>query len=218
MQPNEQSAKSICRDFETLKSLTGGRLGNSADLILVSGPSCSGKTVWTERLATSLNGLHVAGDDWALSEAEVIARLGRLDLECPEAYDLDSLAVAISQLFLYGTTLSPRFDFAADRITGYRQVRRSSGPVLLEFLHSFDPLLRQGFSGKVLKIYIDGDERLRFKRRLARDTRFRGRTETAVLREWQQVLEGERRFLDSYRLGADIVFVPPTDENEFNTN
>jgi len=197
-----------CCDFGALKAATEQSLGNIADLILVSGPSCSGKTVWTERLAASLNGLNVAGDNWALSEAEVVARLGRLDLECPEAYDLDSLALAISQLFLWRTTLSPLFDFAADRIVGYRQIERTGSAVFVEFLHSFDPLLRRGFSENIVKIYIDGDPRLRFKRRLARDTAERGRTEAAVLREWEQVLEGERRFLDSYRLEADIIFIP----------
>src|SRR5215831_9992923 len=133
-----------------------------ADILLISGPTCSGKTTLSRKLETEFGASVLHGDDWALSERDIFSRTGGLDFECPEAYDVAALRAALVKILTSGSCECPVFDFAADAIVDYREIARGSGPIVVEFLHSF--LLRDTVpeANSVTTVYVDCAPRIRF--------------------------------------------------------
>ncbi|HXL01517.1 MAG TPA: hypothetical protein PK016_00120 [Candidatus Atribacteria bacterium] len=192
-------------------------------LVLIAGPSSSGKTTFARRLYIQLrvNGwqpITISLDDYFLSREEISEE----DYEKPEALDLKLFEEQIKALIRGEEVEIPRYNF----ITGSREPRGSKtqlspdGIIIVEGLHALNPRLGENIpGGEKFKIYVsaitqinvDDHNRIsttdcRLIRRLVRDSQFRGSRGEGVFEDWPRVREGEEKYIFPYQENADIMF------------
>lgn len=198
-------------------------------VILIAGPSSSGKTSFTQRLdielrVSGLDPLTISLDDYFLPRKEM-RRLpnGRYDFEALDALDIPLFNEHLLKL-LKGEELElPHFNF----VDGVREwgrkkpiVLRQNQPILLEGIHALNDKLTRAIARKEkYKIYISAltplnlDEHNRIPtadarliRRLVRDFKFRGRSASVTLGQWQDVRRGEEVNIFPFQEEGDAVF------------
>ena len=196
-------------------------------LVFIAGPSASGKTTFSKRLAIQLlaNGLQpypLAMDNYFHSRDILIERFGdEVDVDSLDALDLPQFQDDLRRLVAGEDVTLPRFDFH----TGTRQegptVRLSSDQALLvEGIHGMNPrLLEDGpvtdcfrvFVSTLTQINLDAHNRVsttdtRLIRRIVRDARYRGYSAAETLTVWENVRRGEKRNIFPYQEEADVMF------------
>lgn len=196
-------------------------------LVLLSGPSSSGKTTTASNLRRMLEeqgrtAYTVSLDDFYLGRGKA-PRLsdGSFDYETVQALDLPLLQQCMSDLLERGCADLPSFDFhaGAPRAERTRLTLQEDSVVIFEGIHALHPLLEQQLSGQRFKLYInvlsdlrDGDtvlltqREMRLARRLIRDLRFRNSSLQNTMDMWRQVVRGEDLYLFPYVDGADLAF------------
>ncbi|HUT99341.1 MAG TPA: nucleoside kinase [bacterium] len=197
-------------------------------LILVAGPSSSGKTTFTQRLTLQLtiNGhrpVAVGVDDYFIPrERTPLDEEGRPDFERLEAIDVGALNGDLSALMRGEEIHPPRFDFKAGRSARLAETLRvgPETPLIVEGIHALnDALTPEIPAAEKFKVYvscltqlnIDNHNRVpttdtRLVRRLVRDARFRGYDALETLRRWHQVRRGEDRYIFPFQETADVMF------------
>lgn len=197
------------------------------EIIMLAGPSSSGKTTTARKLSEELskNGVKtyvLSLDDFYLDRKDIpLLPDGTRDFETVYALDLELLEKAVNALLRGETVKTPVFDF----IEGKRSRERfneitlgEADAVIIEGLHALNPVITDKIDGKLLKIYISVSSRiydrngkiilnkrnLRFVRRLVRDHKFRGSTVDNTYKLWKNVAMGEDKYLFPYRDNADI--------------
>ena len=213
------------------------KLANIADMIasdrekkivLIAGPSSSGKTTFAQRLGIQLrvNGIEavtLSMDNYFVNREENPRdEDGNYDFECLEAIDVKLFNEQLTAL-LNGEEVSlPTFDFA----TGTRQylgnfARLKENQVLvIEGIHGLNEKLTESIPrSKKFKIYIsaltalniDDYNRIsttdsRLLRRMLRDSKYRSHSATATLKMWPSVRRGEEKYIFPYQEEADVMF------------
>ena len=198
---------------------------SSPRLILIAGPSSSGKTTFTKRLAIQLLSLGlrpypVSMDDYFLPRDEM-ARRGLTDFDDISAVEVSLFQRQMEELLEGKPVRLPRFDFATGtRGEGSELQLKKDGILLVEGLHCLNPvLLPPGLAEHTFRIYasaltmlnLDDHVRMsttdtRLLRRLVRDAAFRGYSAEATLRMWDNVRRGEKRFVFPTQGQADVMF------------
>ena len=198
-------------------------------LILIAGPSSSGKTSFAQRLNIQLrvNGLHpimLSLDDYFLNRDNTpINEKGEYDYECLEALDIKLFNKNMTDLLDGKSVQLPRYNF----ITGKREWNiedtlsiQSDQPIIIEGIHGLNDKLTQDIPQKnKYKIYIsaltqlniDAHNRIpttdiRFLRRLVRDYQFRGAKALKTIKQWPDVRAGEEHYIFPFQEAADIFF------------
>lgn len=195
-------------------------------LIMLSGPSASGKTTTSLKLQAQLRELGcgavaISMDDFFRDRADA-PRLpdGTFDFESAAALDTDLLKTSLTSLITEGRALIPVFNFRLGRRNGERPVILEKGQVaVVEGLHALNPMITGLLpQGSVLKLYVsvssdfvsDGGQvalsarDLRLIRRAVRDFRFRGASVAATLDMWDSVCRGEDLYVRPYKKCADL--------------
>lgn len=197
-------------------------------LILISGPSSSGKTTSAKRLSIHLQilGLEpviVSLDDYFVNR-ELTPRdeSGDYDYEALEAIDLKLFNEQLQELFDGKEVRIPRYNF----ITGAREWHEKSlklderSILIVEGIHGLNPRLTPDIPDSLkFKIYVscftsvsmDNLSRIattdnRLLRRMIRDYRQRGSNALATLSRWASVRRGEERHIFPYQENADVMF------------
>lgn len=199
-----------------------------ARIILICGPSSSGKTTFANRLIIQLKvlgikPLYLGTDDYFVEIDEKPKNPdGTLDLESIKAVD-SKLFIHDLKGLLNGEEVDlPRFDFIKNtKVFGERKTKLNKDQVIvIEGIHTLNPLLTEGIDDKEkYKIYIspltpvgiDSHNRIpttdaRMLRRVVRDHQFRGRSVKQVLQEWIKVREGEDKNIFPMNGEADVFF------------
>ena len=198
-------------------------------LILIAGPSSSGKTSFAQRLNIQLrvNGLHpimLSLDDYFLNRDNTpINEKGEYNYECLEALDIKLFNKNMTDLLEGKSVQLPRYNF----ITGKREWNiedtlsiQSDQPIIIEGIHGLNDKLTKDIPQKnKYKIYIsaltqlniDAHNRIpttdiRFLRRLVRDYQFRGAYALKTLRQWPDVRAGEEKNIFPFQEEADAMF------------
>ena len=197
-------------------------------LILISGPSSSGKTTSSKRLSVQLavNGIipHVISlDDYFVNrEHTPVDENGNHDFEALETVDTKFFNEQLNQLFNGEEVNLPRFNF----ITGKREfsdnkLQISHGHVLIvEGIHGMNPKLVPGIDEKwILRIFLSALTQTSFDdqnhisttdnrllRRMIRDSKYRGYSAAETLKRWPSVRKGEEKNIFPYQENADIMF------------
>lgn len=197
-------------------------------IVLINGPSSSGKTTTNDRLAKALeaHGIHaemISMDDYYRSvgsyEMPPDPENGVPDLESPDCMDLPLLSQHLAQLAAGEEIVLPRFDFATHTsIPEARALRLDPDEVvLIEGIHSFNPVIMGDLAHTATGIYLSISSTvvpeegprlepymLRFLRRAMRDSLFRGSPVEETLRQWNSVRRGERLYIAPYRGQANL--------------
>ncbi len=197
-------------------------------VILIAGPSSSGKTTFAQRLSIQLrvNGLvplNISVDDYFVDKTRTpLDEEGKPDYESLETVDLELFNKDLNTLISGGEIDLPSFNF----LTGTREYRGQKmqlkeGQVLvIEGIHALNPKLTSEVNEEnKFKIYIsaitsmriDMHNRipttdLRLIRRMVRDNRYRGTPAPKTIELWPNVRRGEERNIFPFQEEADAMF------------
>lgn len=196
-------------------------------IVLISGPSSSGKTTSSLKLSNFLrsfgiNPVRISMDDYFLPRSKTPRRPdGHYDFENITAVDLDLFNCQIKELLEGKEVCTPVFDFIKGEPEFVRNLKMGLKDVLIiEGIHALNPLILENIDKKYkFKLYvspattinIDNHNRIpttdnRLIRRLVRDSRTRGKGVEESLIGWAMVREGEEEFVFPYQDEADATF------------
>ena len=197
-------------------------------MVLVSGPSSSGKTTFSKRLGIQLRILGfqptmISLDDYFLNREETPRdENGDYDFETIDALDLVTFNDHLGRLFAGEKVDIPRYDF----ITGRRKWHdnplqlNERSILIVEGIHALNPKLTAKIAENLkFKVYIscltsismDDLSRIhttdnRLIRRMVRDNAYRGTSAEATLKRWQSVRRGEEKYIFPFQENADVMF------------
>lgn len=197
-------------------------------LILIAGPSSSGKTTTSKRIALQLkvlglNPVVVAMDNYFVNRENTPKdEEGNYDFESIYAMDLDLLNKQLNQLFNGEEIELPKFNFAeGKRFYDGEKIKMEENDILImEGIHALNPQLTEEIDNdKKFKIYasaltplsIDENNYIsttdnRMLRRMVRDNNFRGTSAEETILRWPSVRNGEYKNIFPYQENADVMF------------
>ena len=197
-------------------------------LVLISGPSSSGKTTTSKRLGVQLRvlGLHpvlISTDDYFVNREDTPRdEKGDYDFEALEAIDLARLNQDLGRLMAGDSVEIPRFDF----ISGTRKWHDNPlqlddrSILIMEGIHSLNPRLTPSipdaakfriYASCFTSVAMDNTSRIhttdnRLLRRMIRDNATRGMSAADTIARWPSVRRGEERNIFPYQEEADVMF------------
>ena len=200
---------------------------DGARMVLIAGPSSSGKTTFSRRLAVQLLALGLS--PYALElDSYFVDRdktpkdeNGEYDFEALEALDLVKLGDHLKRMLAGQQVQMPRYNFKDGRQEPGDVIQLRPGQILiLEGIHGLNPrLIPQDLSGQAFRIYVSALTQLnldrhnrvsttdsRLIRRIARDARERGYSASDTIGRWESVRIGEKRHIFPYQENADVMF------------
>ncbi len=198
-------------------------------ILLLAGPSGSGKTTTANLICDRIRSygepcIVVSLDDFYRSfEDPDYPRLqnGERDCEAPEALDLPLLRESLLAIAESREFLLPKYDFkASSRKEAQKHSAMPNGCVIIEGLHAISPLVFSALpTDSTLKLFISvstnindsegrilSGRKIRFLRRMVRDSLYRNASVERTLGMWKSVLEGEDKYLYPNRKYADMTF------------
>lgn len=216
------------RYHDRLDAAAHAVLNKGAQIIMLTGPSATGKTTTARKLseriaAAGRRSAVISLDDFFVGEGRYPKQAdGSDDYECVEALDLPVLRQCLRDLAETGVCDTPIFDFLTQRPTdNTRHIDGRGGVVVIEGLHAFNPALGVADLPKGAAVHIyaglreeyaapDGSRTVatrdvRLARRLTRDFLFRGHDADFTLRLWPHVCQSEDRYIKAFKNRADLV-------------
>ena len=197
-------------------------------MVLIAGPSSSGKTTTSKRLAlhskvVGLNPVVMELDNYFVDREKTPKdENGNYDFEALEALDLDFLNHQLHDLFDGKEVELPHFDFKEGKrmFHGNRIRLKEKDILILEGIHGLNPKLTEAVASEYkYKVYasaltslsLDENNRIfttdnRLLRRIVRDARTRGVTPEQTILRWPSVRRGEDKNIFPYQEQADIMF------------
>jgi uridine kinase len=196
-------------------------------LILIAGPSSSGKTTTSRRLAVQLLALGISPfplelDNYFLPRAQApLDEDGKPDFEMIEGLDLPLLAEHLQKLLQSEKVQLPRYNFRLGMSEAGDEIQLTRGqPIILEGIHGLNPhLIPESLSDEAFRIYVSALTQLnldrhnrvsttdtRLIRRIVRDARERGYSATQTIAQWESVRRGEKRHIFPFQENADVMF------------
>lgn len=196
-------------------------------LVLIAGPSSSGKTTFSKRLAVQLlaNGVRpfaLAMDEYFVDrERTPRDENGELDYESLYALDLERLNDDLLGLMAGREVTLPHYDFKTGKSGTGETIRLPEDTlIVVEGIHGLDPDLVPHISQeRIFRIYasaltqlnLDRHNRVsttdtRLIRRIVRDAAARGYSAADTLRRWDSVRRGETLYIFPFQQNADVMF------------
>lgn len=197
-------------------------------IVLIAGPSSSGKTTTAKRLCIQLrvNGLeplYMGTDDYFVERAQTpLDEEGKPDYEGLGALDIELFNSNMNDLLAGKEVDLPEFDFVdGKKIFGRRITSiRENQPIVIEGIHALNGKLTEFIDDKEkFRIYvspftqlnIDTHNRVpttdaRMLRRMVRDHKYRGKSAAGTIEQWKQVRAGEDENIFPFNGEADVVF------------
>ena len=201
---------------------------SGAKMVLLAGPSSSGKTTSCRRLSVQLSVLgydvnQMSLDDYFLGRDRT-PKLpnGEYDFESVDALDIPLLNEHLNALFRGEEVKIPTFDFKkGDPFYSGKTLKLGPRSILVvEGIHALNPKLTADIDEELkFKVYVSALTQLsiddqniihgtdnRLVRRLVRDNNFRGWNAYETLRRWPEVVRGERKHIFPYQENANVMF------------
>lgn len=197
-------------------------------IVLIAGPSSSGKTSFSHRLSIQLRALGMSPHPVALDNYFVNREQtpkdedGNYDFECLEAMDVAQFNEDMMRLLKGEEVKMPTFNF----VLGKREYKgntlklNESDVLVIEGIHGLNPKMSESLPhDSKFKIYISALTQLnvdehnrvattdgRLIRRIVRDARTRGNTAQMTISMWESVRRGEEHNIFPYQEEADVMF------------
>lgn len=197
-------------------------------LVLISGPSSSGKTTFAKRLAIQLkvNGLKpytISLDNYFVDREKTPKdEFGNYDFEALNALDVEYFNNDLVKLLKGEEVEIPKFSFEEGKrfFDGTKLKIEPNGVIIIEGIHALNPELTHLIpNNQKFKVYvsaltsisIDGINRIpttdnRLIRRIVRDYRYRGYSATDTIGRWESVRRGEERNIFPFQEEANVMF------------
>ncbi len=200
---------------------------NHSQIVLIAGPTSSGKTTLSRRITIQLLALGVSPytlelDNYFVARGDTPkGEDGQPDFEAIEALNLPLLAEHLGLLVEGKQVRLPRYDFESGTSGAGESVRLKPGqPIIMEGIHGLDPrLLPDTLGVHAFRIYasaltqlnLDRHNRVsttdtRLLRRIVRDARERGYSARDTISRWESVRRGEKSYIFPYQEKADVMF------------
>ena len=202
---------------------------DEARIVMMSGPSSSGKTSSSLRIAQQCRVLGLSPkvielDNYFVPRDQTPKdENGEYDFECLEAMNIDLLNSNLNDLLSGKEVIIPRYDFKAGETVFEEKRKMKLGErdiLFMEGIHALDPGLTPGVDGnRIFNIYISalsslpGGEKVhnsttdkRLLRRIVRDNRTRGISPEKTLLLWPSVRRGETKYIFPFEENAHVVF------------
>ncbi len=215
---DQKTAEIACRIAESRERIR---------LVLIAGPSSSGKTTFSRRLSIQLlsQGLRpypLEMDNYFVDREKTPRdESGELDFDAFDALDRERLNDDLKRLLSGEEVALPRFDFQAGKRTEGDAVRLPRGTVIImEGIHGLNPGLLPRFeAAEAYRIYVSALTQLnldrhnristtdtRLIRRIVRDASVRGHSPAFTISGWDRVRRGERRNIFIYQENCNSIF------------
>jgi len=197
-------------------------------IVLIAGPSSSGKTTSSKRLALHMrvngqNPIVISLDDYFRNRVDTPRdENGEYDFECLEALDVPFLNLQLEQLLAGERVEIPKYDFASGtrKFEGQFLQLTENDVLIMEGIHGLNPALTaQVPDAEKFRLYvsvltpisIDADTRMqacdyRMLRRMVRDNQYRGMSAEDTILRWPSVRAGEEKHILPYKKLADATF------------
>lgn len=201
-------------------------IANNMNIVMLAGPSSSGKTTTAKKLAIQLAVLGkdayvISTDDYFLDRNKTpLDENGNKDFESIDAIDLHSLNEDLLDLLEGKEVILPSFNFIKGiRTLSNKKIKMKDNTILIiEGIHALNPKLTDYIPEKnKYKIYvsvltginIDSTNRIsstetRLIRRIVRDNKYRGYDTLETLKSWDKVKLGEQKYIFPYQNRADF--------------
>ena len=211
---------------DQLRGMTEQVVASGSHIVLLCGPSSSGKTTTANLLVSDLSALgrravRISLDDFYRNrDLMPLWEDGTKNFESIEGLDLDCFSTSVNTLMQDGHAEFPIFDFTEGRRSSVTCPMEYDENTILIFegIHALQPQLRQGLARSNFGIYIhpntsyvDQDGRtlldardLRLTRRIIRDNLHRGTPPLGTMRMWKDVLRGELLYMKPSSGTADV--------------
>jgi len=234
---NRLISEGKCNDLILMQeALQEKNIGNIAEtaakagakFVMIAGPSSSGKTTFSHRLATQFRALgynpHPIGvDNYFKNRSEYPKdENGKPDMEALECVDIEKFNEDMNTLLMGREIELPRFDF----VSGTREYKGEflkmgkNDVLIIEGIHCLNDKLSYSLpADSKFKIYISALTQLnidehnripttdgRLIRRMVRDARTRGTSALETIRRWESVRNGEDKNIFPFQEEADVMF------------
>jgi uridine kinase len=196
-------------------------------LVLIAGPSSSGKTTFSKRLSIQLlahgsRPVTLALDDFFFSRDKTPRdENGEYDFESLHALDLPLFNDVLLRLMDGEPVTLPRFNFIKGvRETGETFHISQDHVIIVEGIHGINPALVRDIPPKLIyRVYVSALTQLnidqhnrvpttdtRLLRRIVRDATYRGYSASDTIKRWESVRRGEKRWIFPFQEHADVMF------------
>lgn len=197
-------------------------------VVLIAGPSSSGKTSTSHRLCLELlaqgkQPVALSLDNWYVDGTLTPLKAdGTKDYESVYAIDLKQLDSDLKALIAGKEIALPTFNFAEERreYMGDTLQLERDGILVMEGIHALNPILTEHidasskfkvYAAPMSSISLDGERWVptyvnRLLRRMSRDLRTRGKSPLKTLMVWPSVVEGEAQWIEPFKKEADALF------------
>lgn len=205
------------------------KIYNNKDLkiVLLVGPSSSGKTTTSKKLCMFLrsfgvNPAVISMDDYFVEREETpLNEEGKPDYECLEAVDLKLFDNQIEKILKGEEVVTPTYNFLTGNKEYNNKIKLGNSDVLvIEGIHALDKRVLTNISkNKIFRIYISALTELnidnhnyisttdnRLLRRIIRDNKTRGHGVQRTISTWPDVRSGEEKYIFPYQDNADYTF------------
>lgn len=205
------------------------KIYNNKDLkiVLLAGPSSSGKTTTSKKLCMFLrsfgvNPAVISMDDYFVEREETpLNEEGKPDYECLEAVDLKLFDNQIEKILKGEEVVTPTYNFLTGNKEYNNKIKLGNSNVLvIEGIHALDKRVLTNISkNKIFRIYISALTELnidnhnyisttdnRLLRRIIRDNKTRGHGVQKTISTWPDVRSGEEKYIFPYQDNADYTF------------
>lgn len=199
-----------------------------ARVVLIAGPSSSGKTSTSHKLCLELlaqgkNPVALSLDNWYLNGDLTPLKVdGTKDYESVYAIDLKQLEEDLKALVDGKEIALPIFNFSDEKreYSGETLSLENEAVLVMEGIHALNPILTKHlrdsdkykiYASPMSPVSLDGETWIptyvhRLLRRMSRDYRTRGKSPLQTIAGWQDVREGEARWIEPFREQADAEF------------
>ena len=197
-------------------------------LVMIAGPSSSGKTTFSHRLSIQLRGLGlnphpISVDNYFVNRVNSPRdENGNYDYEALECIDMEQFNADMANLLAGKTVELPQYNF----VTGEREYKgdfmtlRKGDILVIEGIHCLNDRLSYAlpkeskfriYISALTQLNIDEHNRIpttdgRLLRRMIRDARTRGSSAQDTIRMWDSVRRGEERNIFPFQESADVMF------------
>lgn len=228
---NDEEQSKIIDEFEKIyaekiKSIADKLISENKRILMLSGPSSSGKTTTSYRLADELKkyektAITISLDNFYKNKADAeVDENGEYDFESVNAIDVELVKEKLAALVNEGKTCLPVFDFKAGvrKDNCLETILPDNGIIIVEGIHALNNVITNELPKEItIKIYVsvhsnfvlDGQviiskRNVRLLRRMTRDYTYRGSSPENTMNMWGNVCEGEDKYIRPFAKFADV--------------